>query len=302
MVRGEGMSLRPFVFGALAGVLLALSPACGTTAGVHCLPSNCNGCCDVNGVCQGGADALACGRDGHRCASCQPSEACTAGACGNSGNPTGGGSGTGGTSLDAGCQPSTCNGCCDGTGRCRGGNVSTACGLGGKACATCAGGEACVANACAPFQCPGCLDGTGQCQGGTLPSACGTNGASCVACAAGKTCLSGACQAATCGPANCSGCCDGNICVTTAQDTSRCGGNGSACRPCGPGLTCTNSACGTASGGGTGGSSTCPSTCTGCCDVAGSCQPGDKASACGEGGAPCESCTFCLNLGGPVCI
>jgi hypothetical protein len=39
-------------------------------SGRPCSPSTCAGCCDVNGVCQGGTGRAACGSGGHSCATC----------------------------------------------------------------------------------------------------------------------------------------------------------------------------------------------------------------------------------------
>lgn len=81
----------------LLGLCATFFLSCGTVVTpASCGATNCTGCCDIKGVCQGGTAEVACGRDGSRCESCPGSLVCSAsGVCGNGGGP-GGGSGAGG--------------------------------------------------------------------------------------------------------------------------------------------------------------------------------------------------------------
>lgn len=84
--------------GALAGFLFA---ACGQPTGkVACTLANCGGCCDAQGICQGGDKPAACGVDGKTCAICNANEGCAKGVCvagSGTGGGTGGSAGTGGS-------------------------------------------------------------------------------------------------------------------------------------------------------------------------------------------------------------
>src|SRR6516162_4838525 len=87
-----------------------------TSSAPRCLVSNCDGCCDVNGMCQHGDQQYACGFGAQNCNSCAMNEACVDNQCqARDGGPLGGGQGGGGSSStsDGGCGPSTCQGCCD---------------------------------------------------------------------------------------------------------------------------------------------------------------------------------------------
>lgn len=317
--------LRAFLLGLAMGTLVSALPSCGPTQPLTCLKSNCAGCCDINGDCQPGTELFACGSLGNACSSCSMVDTCEKGLCvppvddGGLGGGAGGGSGGGGGGVtsDGGCGPTNCNGCCEAsTGLCRGGNLYTACGMGGGLCAACPNGQTCINFACQAFHCPGCTDTTGACLPGNQNQACGVDAGACAMCPTNQTCLSGACvTATTCGPANCNGCCDGTVCVGTPT-AMRCGSGGNACTTCSGTQTCVGGTCSTSSGGGTGGGSTgggagggsggggstgscSPLNCSGCCDGQGVCQPGDQKSACGVLGASCQSCTFCLS---GICI
>jgi hypothetical protein len=66
----------------------------------------CPGCCDTNGLCQGGSDPTQCGTGGEPCANCV-SHLCSGGAC-----LTPNDSGSSGESTDAGlCVSSSCPAC-----------------------------------------------------------------------------------------------------------------------------------------------------------------------------------------------
>ncbi|MDP3154444.1 MAG: hypothetical protein Q8N23_17335 [Archangium sp.] len=90
-------TLKSLFTGLAFGALLALSPGCGPA---KCSPSNCAGCCDSTGKCQGGTAAEACGNPGNVCQACFIGQACTAGVCSTS--SVGGGSGTGGGATTGG--------------------------------------------------------------------------------------------------------------------------------------------------------------------------------------------------------
>jgi len=297
--------LRAFALGALVGLVLS-SASCSQTT-IKCLKANCGGCCDVNGDCQKGDQSFACGLDAVTCATCSGAQSCLAGQCvgdggvgggtGGSGGAAGGGSGGGAAGGGSGaCTALNCaTGCCDGD-TCRPGNAYSACGQGGAQCVQCPASQACVRNACMAFSCPGCLL-NGMCQPGNARAACGTDGGTCVDCGTQSCVAGGICQTTTtCGPANCSGCCASATgpCVDPGSN-AQCGNGGSNCMACPSGTTCQSNTCLGGGGGGTGGAGgsggcsgfNCP---TGCCDTAGTCQPGDQQSNCGGLGSACQQC------------
>ncbi|MFZ5439636.1 MAG: hypothetical protein ACOZQL_06490 [Myxococcota bacterium] len=92
-------TIRWAVLGTLVGVLASFA-SCGAP---RCDAKNCAfGCCDANGVCQGGQSDTACGTQGASCDVCTTLERCQLGTClvpsggtgGGSGSNTGGGGGT----------------------------------------------------------------------------------------------------------------------------------------------------------------------------------------------------------------
>jgi hypothetical protein len=101
--------------------------------------------------------------------------------------------------------------------------------------------------------------------------------------------------------ATCDGCCNGAACVPLwGQSNTECGQYGAACHDCTlGGQTCNVGACqsgstGTDAGGATGGGG-CSTSCAGCCDSSGTCQPGTSQSACGDG-TPGDLCQDCWPL------
>jgi hypothetical protein len=225
------------------------------------------------------------------------------------------------------CDPSKCaSGCCGATG-CLPGTTSTACGFGGQSCTDCTGlGLACVspmagesggvcgvldagtttdgAPACGPANCLGCCAGS-VCVAGTTNASCGSHGLACQQCtAANVTCMpqgpAGACvgTGAHCSPSNCVGCCDSNGSCEDPAAIGACGAGGGLCQFCLPGQACNSGQCQTTSGCG-------PANCLGCCQGS-TCLSGSiDESACGSGGAQCQSCPVCLPLGpknGGVCL
>ncbi len=75
------MSVKSFWLGALFGLAFAWAPGCSSS---KCSPSNCNTCCDINGVCLAAPQNStnnACGTGGAICAFCSNGENCTQGRC-----------------------------------------------------------------------------------------------------------------------------------------------------------------------------------------------------------------------------
>jgi hypothetical protein len=94
--------------------------------------------------------------------------------------------------------------------------------------------------------------------------------------------LSGADTSSTCNAANCLGCCQDNICYP-GSSTDRCGVSGASCASCQAQETCSSGVCA---------ASTCDAvSCPGgCCSASNTCLTGDTSSACGNGGATCQTC------------
>lgn len=298
---------KALVLGAFVGFLIAIFPACGGTTSRRCTASNCDGCCDDQGVCQLGDKLEACGSSGASCAACMGTGVscqrvsssnpyggeCKGGTTVKDGGTGGGSAGTGGGSAGTGggstgpCNATTCaNGCCTASGACITMTTPSRCGAGGAACMQCNAGNYCNAGACAP--CAGCIDvNTGACAVGTDNTACGKNGAFCTACdtASGNTCTNNACIGnGTCNATNCAnGCCDGNTCKPQNMYTNaQCGTGtpGAACTTCQGIAQCDLDAgiCVGGAGGGGGGFPSldggivdlvCALTCPGkCCEIA----------------------------------
>jgi hypothetical protein len=196
------------------------------------------------------------------------------------------------------CTSTTCLGCCDGAGECRGGFENLACGARGSACATCGLGQNCTAGVCTQpsFGAGGGSSGGGSSGGGS--SGGGSSGGG----SADGGFAGGAGQ--RCDASNCGGCCDvQGQCLVGRANTS-CGSNGGTCIACALGLTCNafgpGGRCeggppvggGGAGGGSGGGSGACsPQTCpSGCCTSTGACQSPATTARCGTGGAACVAC------------
>lgn len=159
-------------------------PGSGTCDSVTCA----SGCCQ-NGQCVSGITNAACGKGGQPCTDCTLfSQTCdaTSQTCQGS----------------AACGPATCaTGCCQGN-QCLPGNLDSACGQGGKACADCTStSQSCNistricegSTSCGPSTCAsGCCE-SGQCLSGTADSACGSGGAACQSCGGG-TCQNQQCS------------------------------------------------------------------------------------------------------------
>lgn len=140
-----------------------------------------------------------------------------------------------------------------------------------------------------PGPCDGCCDAAGQCYTGDDVNACGKGGVQCLDCGEiGFDCQAGKCEgtAPTCDSTTCDGCCDASGACKFGTTTDACGDNGAVCVNC----ALTNQGC--VSGACQGTPPSCgPSNCSGCCDAAGKCQPGDVNAACGEDGVECAACS-----------
>ncbi|MHB8878296.1 MAG: hypothetical protein ACYC8T_31760, partial [Myxococcaceae bacterium] len=174
------------------------------------------------------------------------------------------------------CNAASCpGGCCNGD-ACVAAAAQTngQCGSGGAACGACTGllptcsGGACTAGCGGAGQgtCSGGCCGSGSCGTGTAAVACGTTGSVCTDCTGAA--LGHACVAGHCGCNASSDCPGGSVCNPA---TATCG----TCNP-----------------------TTCP---TGCCDATGTCQAGGSGSACGVGGAACETCAATQGCVGGAC-
>ncbi|MBL8922987.1 MAG: hypothetical protein JNJ54_29325 [Myxococcaceae bacterium] len=164
----------------------------GTAGGPPCSPTTCLGCC-LNGVCQNGNLAQACGRAGNQCAVCNTGDVCSAfGTC-TSGS---GGGSAGGTPA--------CNTCLAQTGGqlvCvpTGTNLNvTTCGSNGGFCQNCIrnGFTACTNGVCTGAATGGgSATGGGFATGGGSPTGGGGTGGGAPATGVGSPCTSsGQCQ------------------------------------------------------------------------------------------------------------
>ena len=98
----------------------------------------------------------------------------------------------------------------------------------------------------------------------------------------------------TCSSNTCAGCCSGTLCVLVPYDQA-CGYGGAPCQACLSTQTCKDGACVTPS--------VCDATsCSGGCCSQGQCQSGTQDSACGTGGAACQSCESGKVCVGQTCI
>ncbi len=158
----------------------------------------------------------------------------------------------------------------------------TSCGATGSICAQ---DSDCCTNNCFGFECAERVTSCGQGSTATRcqPPAKGCAGTQCChgALACGETCCQG--TANQCNPEN--ACCVPNCAGRQCGDDGC--GNGGTCGSCQPGQTC-DATTGICQGRVTCSAQNCP---TGCCDAAGTCQPGTTAQACGTGGAACAACT-----------
>ncbi|HUB06896.1 MAG TPA: hypothetical protein VMB50_07845 [Myxococcales bacterium] len=227
------------------------------------------------------------------------------------------------------CRTGSCHGCCDGNNECQPGDVPSACGGNGEACAACASGPCLPGDAGSSACCVKTPAPT--CSTVTTPDGCG--GSYAAVCQAGETCYGGICCTPSCtdkcpyasdgcggvcpvpatGNPGCTydgkpGCCDSNGVCQPGSASSACG-NGGACQECLGGQSCNVNlqttglfACCVPGEG-------CPESCGdpnlldscgnfcpvtgcshGCCDAAGDCETGTADDACGSGGGTCTAC------------
>ncbi len=263
---------------------LALLLAACTPPAPPCGPTNCNGCCDATGQCQGGSVTNACGQFGNACNSCGPGQTCSLGAC----------------VTQTTCRPTTCAALQKNCGQ-----VSDGCG-GTLACGTCAGAETCggtgLANVCGPGTCmpATCMSAGADC--GTLSDGCAAQ-LNCGGCPSGSFC-NGANECGGCMPTTCAALqkncgavadgCGGMLSCGTCGGSDTCGGGGTQ-NVCGTGAcvpttcaaqqkncgsvpdTCGNMlACGTCAGfatcGGSGTANVCGAACTSSCPTGFTCD------------------------------
>ncbi len=149
----SSLPFKAFAIGAALGLVLAVAPSCGSSAGT-CGPDNCSSGCCSNNVCLSGNIAAQCGKGGAQCTSCAAGQSCATGSCGSTftgggqggGGNTGGGSGGGGGSST--CSPSNCQtGCCF-RNSCFTGRAIDACGTMGIECKVCPDNNVCTTGAC----------------------------------------------------------------------------------------------------------------------------------------------------------
>jgi hypothetical protein len=215
------------------------------------------------------------------------------------------------------CDIATCpTGCCDTSGTCQTGILTTQCGVAAEACVNCTadGFQTCdpthhacanTVTVCNASTCSGCCIGN-TCFAGTEGNECGGGGQTCQACLnEGLVCTNRECVTPpACGPGTCAGCCFGGTCIPGTDQTA-CGSSGQQCVNCvGQGDSCQA----TGAGGACVVPPPCgPATCAGCC-VGSSCVAGNSATACGVQGQACVDCAqfgdACNNagqcVGGPV--
>ncbi len=209
------LPIKAFAIGAALGLVLAVAPSCGSSAG-SCSPDNCGSGCCSNGLCLAGTALNACGKAGAQCSTCAAGQSCSAGACGSTftGGGAGGGGGTGGTGGGGGgvttCNATNCQtGCCF-RNSCFTGRAVDACGTAGVECKACAAENVCTTGVCevkpdagtvvvdAGFVCNAATCATGCCIGnacaaGNVVDACGTGGTACNACGTGNLCSAQVC-------------------------------------------------------------------------------------------------------------
>lgn len=181
--------------------------------------------CVLNGECQEGIIAAACGGGGIECVACEGGEICDAfQQC----------------AAPAECTSENCEGCCDSDNICHEGTELTFCGKGAEICKVCQENWTCEASSCkAPPElcgagnCEGCCDAEGQCKLENTALLCGKMGNVCVLCEEGDLCSNiGECSAAPTCADTCEGCCVGETCISPTT-TMQCGIMGNACMDCG---------------------------------------------------------------------
>ncbi len=236
----QGICVPPFAQTAnncgANGTVCVQCPQGDSCSNGACQPMGCTGCLGPNGTCvaRSAQSPQACGSNGTACMACPAGANCVNGAC---------------TTTPPTCA--NCNGCCDSTGTCRGGNNQLACGGNGSVCQTCGVGSTCMNRTCTPLV-GGTDAGTGAHPVG---AACTSSqqcqppqGAQCIPETVGgqSTGYTGGYCTRQCGAQGCMG---NAVCVTetvfgTAQSTCRqpCGGSTSV--PCRQGYVCQATASG----------------------------------------------------------
>jgi hypothetical protein len=246
-------------------------------------------CCSSLKACkQLKTDAYNCGTCSYKCPT-STSDTCVNGSC------VCGAAGTAACTSGLDCTSGSCtcisggncNGCCDGSSTCLtlgSAQSSSKCGVGGASCKSCSDSNECTTDTCSSAGactnpnksngtgctsgtclggtcCTGCVSGGSTCAAGSSTSACGLSGSNC------KTCTAPACQGPTCNSS-------GNCGTSNNSDGSSCSGG-----------LCYSGSC-----------------CTGCyngssCVALGS----ESTSACGSGGASCQTCSTAAACKDPDC-
>ncbi len=153
------------------------------------------------------------------------------------GSPTGGGSGGSGgeeapAAASASCNPSNCNGCCDSSGACRGGNTYSACGIRGAACVTCPAGRPASTTPARRSPAPPARTPAAPAWRATRTPTAATTAAP-ARCARGRAVPRRHLRHAqlVLGVELPNGCCDGTVCNAPPTDM-KCGGAGNTCVAC----------------------------------------------------------------------
>ncbi|MFT3711221.1 MAG: hypothetical protein QM817_26625 [Archangium sp.] len=207
-----------------ASLCLAVFAGCPPST---CGPSNCTGCCALDGTCTTGKARLECGREGEACSSCNSLEKCEDGLCVELPMAMDAG-------VDAG--PVTCmcaTSCCLPDGSCAPNNDPAACGSNRMFCGTCASGERCELGRCTSAVCTGCFDPLGVCRSGTENLTCGSDGGVCLSCGIDQECQGSRCVFTRCDNDNCRfGCCRPDLSCETSPSVTACGLGGQSCQTC----------------------------------------------------------------------
>lgn len=217
--------------------LISLTLALSACPAEKCGPTNCTGCCAVDGVCSSGTARLECGSGGESCTACTGEQKCLDQRCLTEEVPDAG--------ADGG--PVVCNcatTCCFPDGSCAPNNDPAACGPPRQFCGTCAAGLRCELGNCVATQCAGCFDLLGVCRLGLDDTACGGDGGVCAACGIDQACMNKRCVFTRCDDSNCRfGCCRPDLSCELNPSVMACGLSGAQCVTCGAMESCVGGQC-----------------------------------------------------------
>ncbi|WP_224243555.1 hypothetical protein [Hyalangium gracile] len=184
------MSAPGFARTAIAFSLLLVVSACGGDSTTTCDASNCLGCCQSDGVCAPGDQALACGSGGAACGGCGSLEQCVAGVC-----------------KLASCRDT----CQEGAARCEAGKRAE-CVRGADGCLAfaaaqaCQGGLVCSGGACVERCSDQCTQGQARCDGAGVQT-CERQMTGCTEWGATTSCGAGVCRNGQCSTDSCTDTC-----------------------------------------------------------------------------------------------